>query len=53
MNKYKIEYQYADGFCGEVTIDATNRDEAIETFESFASEDVVNAECFHVEDEEV
>ena len=52
MNRYKIEYQYADGFCGEVIMDAENRNDAMEAFESFASEDVVNLECFHMEDEE-
>ena len=52
MNRYKIEYQYADGFGGEVVVHADDRRDALDAFESFASEDVVNIECVCIEDEE-
>jgi hypothetical protein len=45
MRKYIIDYRYADGFEGEVEVHAEDRLTALETFESFASEDVIRAEC--------
>lgn len=52
MNKYRIGYQYADGFEGEVEVQAEDRLTALETFESFASEDVIRAECVLADDED-
>lgn len=52
MNKYRIEYAYADGFTGEVEMYAEDSHAAVEAFEGFASEDIVNTECFYVDDEE-
>jgi hypothetical protein len=45
MRKYIIDYSCADGFEGEVEVHAEDRLTALETFESFASEDIIRAEC--------
>jgi hypothetical protein len=52
MNKYKIGYMYADGFEGEVEVQADNRHEALEAFESFASEDIISTECTRIDEYE-
>lgn len=52
MYKYKIVYQCSDGYVGEEIVYAVNRMMAFEVFEDFGYEDVVNADCFRVNDEE-
>lgn len=52
MRKYIIDYSYADGFEGEVEVHAEDRLTALETFESFASEDVIRADCVLIDDED-
>ena len=51
MNKYKIVYQCSNGYEDEVYVYAANRVMAFEIFESFGFEDVINADCFCVDDE--
>ena len=52
MNKYKIVYQTSDGFEDEVYVYAVNRIAAFMVFEDLGYEDVVNADCFRVLDDE-
>ena len=51
MNEYKIVYQCSDGYEGEEIVCAVNRMMAFEMFEELGIEDVVNADCFRVVDE--
>ena len=48
MNEYRIIYQCADGFKGEVTVCAANRIAAFEVFKDLGFENVINADCFRV-----
>jgi len=48
MNEYRIEYQCSDGFEGEVTVMAVNRMMAFMVFEDLGIENVINADCFRV-----
>ena len=53
MNEYRIVYQCSDGYVDEEIVMAANRTMAFMVFEDLGIEDVVNAECFLVlEDEE-
>lgn len=52
MNKYKIIYQCSDGYEGEEIVMAVNRMMAFEVFKDFGYEDVINADCFRVLDDE-
>lgn len=48
MNEYKIIYKCANGFEGEEIVMAVNRMMAFEVFEELGIEDVVDADCFRV-----
>lgn len=48
MNEYKIVYTCSDGYKGEEIVMAANRIMAFEMFEDLGIEDVVNADCFRV-----
>ena len=52
MNQYKIIYQTSDGYEGTVIVSAANRIAAFMEFEEMGFEDVVNADCYRVLDEE-
>ena len=52
MTKYKIIYQCSDGYEGEEIVYAVNRLMAFEVFKELGIEDVVNADCFRVLDDE-
>ena len=52
MNLYKIIYQCSDGYEGKEIVCAANRLMAFEVFADLGIEDVINADCFRVEDEE-
>ena len=52
MNEYRIEYECSDGYEGEVIVMAVNRMMAFEVFEELGIEDVVNADCYRVLDDE-
>lgn len=52
MNEYRIVYQCSDGYEGEEIVMAVNRMMAFEVFEELGIEDVVNADCFRVIDED-
>lgn len=52
MNKYKIIYQCSDGYKGEEIVCAANRMMAFEVFEEIGIQDVVNADCFRILEEE-
>lgn len=52
MNEYRIVYQCSDGYEDEVTVMAANRTMAFMVFEDFGIEDVVNADCYRVLNDE-
>lgn len=52
MNQYRIAYQTSDGYEDEVIISAANRIAAFEVFNELGYENVVNADCYRVLDEE-
>ena len=52
MYEYKIVYECSDGYEGEEIVMAVNRMMAFEVFEELGIEDVVNADCFRVLDNE-
>ena len=52
MNKYKVVYQCSNGFEGKEFVYAINRVMAFEVFKELGIEDVINADCFLVEEDE-
>jgi hypothetical protein len=52
MNKYRIVYQCSNGYEGEEFVYAKNRIMAFEVFKDLGYEDIVNADCFRVIEEE-
>lgn len=52
MNQYIIVYQTSDGYESEVIVSAANRIAAFEVFNELGYENVVNADCYRVLDEE-
>lgn len=52
MYEYRIVYRCADGFEGEETVMAVNRMMAFAVFEELGIENIVNADCFRVLDNE-
>lgn len=48
MYKYKIIYTCSDGYEGEEIVMAVNRMMAFEVFADLGIEDVVDADCFHI-----
>lgn len=53
MNYYKIVYQCSDGYEGEEIVMAANRMMAFEVFKDFGYEDVINADCYLIPDDEI
>lgn len=52
MDEYRIVYTCIDGYEDEVVVCAVNRIMAMELFEDFEIEDVVDIECYRIVDEE-
>lgn len=52
MNKYRIMYKCGNGYEDEIYVYAVNRTMAFEIFKSFGFEDVVNVDCFRVDNDE-
>ena len=52
MNEYRIVYTCSDGYEDEVVVCAVNRIMAMELFEDFEVEDVVDIECYRVIDDD-
>lgn len=53
MNYYKIVYRCRDGYEGEEIVMAVNRLMAFEVFKDLGYEDVIDADCFRIPDDEI